>query len=62
MSEESGLVAKVKAAYPFPWRAVMHPNGLIQIADAENKEVSLLAMTEFVCFITGVMNKKGEGA
>jgi hypothetical protein len=36
------LVKKIKGRSPFPWRQLTHPNGLIEIYDADNKIVSLL--------------------
>lgn len=46
-----------KAQYPFPWRDIVHPNGLIQIIDAEGKEVGLTTMIAFAIQLTHKLNK-----
>lgn len=53
----SDFVERVKGASPFPWRQVVHANGIIQLFDAAGKEVPIFTMTEFVCFITTAMSK-----
>ena len=53
MSED--FIKQVRANSPFPWRQIVHPNGVVQLFDASGVEVPLFAITEFAIFITNVM-------
>lgn len=56
------FVKKVRAEFPFPWHKVVHPNGLVQVLDATNKEVQLFALCDFAIFLTNVILKQKEAA
>lgn len=38
------LLEEIKGRHPFPWKQYNHPNGLIQVGDANNKEVDLFLL------------------
>ena len=47
------LIDEVRAISPFPWRQVTHPNGLIQVADANGLEVSIFLIIKVAIFVGG---------
>lgn len=36
------LIKEIEINSPFPWTQHVHPNGLIQVGDRNNKEVSII--------------------
>jgi hypothetical protein len=45
-------------ANPFPWNPVIWPNGLVQVMDAQGKEVPMFTMTEYLTITTKEVNKE----
>lgn len=43
---------EIRGKHPYPWREVIHPNGVVQMIDAAGKEVGLFEMTAFMAIIT----------
>lgn len=52
------VIQNISNAHPVPWRTVVHPNGLVQVADANNMEVPLFAMTDMLTAVTTQMKEK----
>ena len=51
----AGKIREIRAKSPFPWRDVIHPNGLIQVLDANGKEVALFDIIGMVVATTNAM-------
>lgn len=56
------VIAKIRAASPFPWSQVVFPNGVVQLRDSNGNEVPLFHMTEFLVLVTNVMSANKEAA
>jgi len=54
------FITKVRGENPFPWRQLVRPNGVVQIIDANNVEVPLFTIVQFVTLITNVMSGQKE--
>jgi hypothetical protein len=53
-------IAELRALNPFPWRDLVHPGGLIQMFDANNKEVPLLNILAFTRLLTAHLSTVAE--
>ncbi|MPS48575.1 hypothetical protein [Methylobacillus sp.] len=53
------LIEDIRATHPFPWRHVLHPNGQIQVGDANNREVDIFLMVR-VCEQVGHLVAKEQ--
>lgn len=47
------LLDEVAKTNPFPWTQIVHPNGLVQVGDKNNNEVSIFLIIK-VAIATGV--------
>lgn len=57
-SELAMKIREVRARHPFPWREVVHYNrGIVQLFDAENKEVALFDITALAVSTTAAMSE-----
>lgn len=55
-------VQQIRAAHPFPWHTIIHPNGLVQVANANNIEVPLFTVTALLEVVTQEFTTQGEPA
>lgn len=51
---------QIRTTHPFPWRDVVHPNGLIQMIDAAGREVGIFEMVHLAVIVTHTMNTQPE--
>lgn len=46
---------EIRDKHPYPWQERWHPNGLVQLIDANGNEVSLKDITTFCTIVTATM-------
>lgn len=62
MTSATDKVREIRAVNPFPWREVLHPNGLVQIFDATGKEVPLFSIVAMSVLVTHSMAAQAQPA
>ncbi len=50
----------IRTKHPYPWREVVHPNGVVQMIDASGVEVGIFEMTNFMAIITSSWNAQSK--
>lgn len=45
-------IKQIREKHPFPWRELVHPNGIVQMVDANGYEVALFDLTGLAVIIT----------
>ena len=53
------IMDEINKDNPFPWVQYVHPNGLVQIGDKNNKEVSLFLLIKLGLAIGQEITKNG---